>query len=134
MTRHRPRPTPRLTPRTLVCALALLCACEAVTPANAAVSTRTVARTDGSPLGDAAPSTDAPWTGVVEQALDAKPYTYLAVREGDALRWVAIMGAARAPGSTVTIRNLALRTDFHSRKLDRTFAELVFGEITDVMR
>jgi hypothetical protein len=69
--------------------------------------------------------------GVVEERLEAGSYAYLAVRTGDRLRWVATMGEGRPIGARVVVRSMGTRTDFHSRRLDRTFSELVFGVVDD---
>lgn len=72
--------------------------------------------------------------GVVEQTLEAGPYSYLAVRSRDELRWVVIMGEPRALGTSVAIRDMGVRQNFYSRRLDRTFDELAFGVIDDDVR
>jgi hypothetical protein len=69
--------------------------------------------------------------GVVEERLEAGSYAYLGVRTGDRLRWVATMGEGRPIGARVSVRSMGTRTDFHSRRLDRTFSELVFGVVDD---
>ncbi|HET6584255.1 MAG TPA: hypothetical protein VFG69_12420 [Nannocystaceae bacterium] len=92
-----------------------------------------VAARTGSPLGELTPArSDEPWLGVVETRLAAGSYTYLAVRDATALRWVATTGAGVPEGSPVSVRSYGTRKDFYSRRLDRSFAELEFGMIEAV--
>jgi len=120
---------------------ALLLGCEAVRPASASAveSTPASAQSPQSspaiPLADMTPppAGDERFEGVVEQRLEAGAYAYLAVRSGDALRWVATMGEGRPPGTRVVVKSMGTRTDFFSRRLDRTFSELVFGVVDDAV-
>jgi hypothetical protein len=107
----------------LLSLLGLACAREPEVPIAAARAA------GGSPLQGLVAIDDATWTGVVEERLDAGSYTYLAVRDQAALRWVAVMGEGEAPGSNVLVHALGVRTDFHSARLDRDFAELVFATV-----
>ncbi|KYF82009.1 hypothetical protein [Sorangium sp. So ce388] len=68
--------------------------------------------------------------GRVEERLPAGSYTYVAVRDGEALTWVVTLGDAPPPGTPVQVRSMGRRTDFHSRRLERTFPELVFGIVS----
>lgn len=118
--------------------VALLLGCEAVAPASARqidpAPTAEVAPTPPAiPLAEMTPPAPGEQTfaGVVEERLAAGSYTYLAVRTDDALRWVATMGDGAALGARVQIKSMGTRTDFHSRRLDRTFSELVFGVVVD---
>lgn len=89
------------------------------------------------PLADMTPPAagDERFDGVVEERLEAGSYAYLAVRTADArLRWVATMGEGRPLGTHVVVRSMGTRTDFRSRRLDRTFSELVFGVVDDAAR
>lgn len=117
---------------------ALLLGCDAVAPASAAAvaqSSAPAARETAPtmPLGELVEPGpgEAEFAGVVEQRLAAGSYTYLAVRVGAELRWVATMGPGREAGQRVHVRSMGTRTDFRSRRLDRTFAELVFGIVDD---
>lgn len=82
-----------------------------------------------SPLAAAEP-TDAPLTGRVVEALPAGGYTYLRL-DGPAPRWAVVSGAAPAVGEQLSARVFARAPGFHSRRLDRTFAELSFVQLTD---
>ncbi|HET6584625.1 MAG TPA: hypothetical protein VFG69_14300 [Nannocystaceae bacterium] len=117
---------------------ALLLGCEAVAPASArqpetAPSTPTPTAAPSPPLAGMTPPAagEEVFDGVVEERLAAGSYTYLAVRTGGAAKWVATMGDGAALGASVRIESMGTRTDFHSRRLDRTFPELVFGVVVD---
>lgn|SRR5689334_18527839 len=110
--------------RTLLLATVVLaCAGEPDVPVAAARAP------SGSPLQGLAAIDDTTWEGVVEERLEAGSYTYLAVRDASALRWVAVMGEGEAPGRTVQVHALGIRTDFHSARLHRDFDELVFATV-----
>jgi hypothetical protein len=68
--------------------------------------------------------------GVVAQHLPAGGYTYLQVElaQGEP-RWVVTMRRDVGTGDRVRVDNLGSRHDFYSRRLDRRFAELVFGVV-----
>ncbi len=80
------------------------------------------------------PSTDPPapgderFRGRVLERLPAGPYTYLRVATDTGPRWVVTMGAA--PDGAIEVRNMGTQKNFHARRLDRDFAELVFGIVT----
>lgn len=68
--------------------------------------------------------------GEVEQVLRAGTYTYLEVREASGRsRWVVTMKRGFRVGSRVEVKNMGTRSDFYSRRLGRTFDELVFGVV-----
>ncbi|MCY1059582.1 hypothetical protein [Nannocystis sp. SCPEA4] len=68
--------------------------------------------------------------GRIEERLVAGSYVYLAVRGDDGeLRWAVVMGAAPPVGADVALTSTARRTDFHSPRLGRDFAELHFAVI-----
>lgn len=83
----------------------------------------------------------APITGRVEQRLEAGSYTYLALRvdqagpsaraqsQGEPL-WAVTMGQGAPPGAHIVLRSMGHSTDFYSRRLQRTFPELVFGIVS----
>ena len=76
-----------------------------------------------------APRSGDAWTGVVETRLPAGSYTYLAVRDGSGLRWVATTGAGVPIGSSVVVQSFGTRKDFYSRRLDRSLPELEFASV-----
>jgi hypothetical protein len=71
--------------------------------------------------------------GRVNERLDAGSYTYLDLRLGDgSQRWIVVLGKAQAePGQDIEAVAMGTRTDFHSRRLDRTFDRLTFAWIPD---
>ncbi len=79
----------------------------------------------------AMPAVDAPdghFSGEVAARLEAGTYTYLRVRtDTGGERWVVTLGAGAPVGSAVRVVNMGTRRDFHSKRLDRTFDDLVFG-------
>lgn len=87
----------------------------------------------GSPLlsADPPPEGETEFEGVVEQVLPAGGYTYLAVTLPDgSRRWVATMGDGEPLGAHVHVRSMAVKRDFRSRRLTRTFDHLVFGIVS----
>lgn len=68
--------------------------------------------------------------GVVGEHLPAGGYTYLWVEpERGEPRWVVTMRRDVGAGDRVRVDSLGSRHDFYSRRLDRRFAELVFGVV-----
>ena len=77
------------------------------------------------------PVDESEFEGIVEQRLPAGGYTYLAVASADGTRcWVATMGEGEPRGTRVRVRSMAVKQDFRSRRLDRTFEHLVFGMVS----
>lgn len=70
---------------------------------------------------------------VVEERLDAGSYSYLALRADDGARlWAVTLGDGAPAGARVAVRSLGMRRDFYSRRLDRSFPELVFAMVRTV--
>ncbi|WP_437541746.1 hypothetical protein WME97_27860 [Sorangium sp. So ce367] len=89
----------------------------------------------GSPLGGLSRSLGdlAPVVGVVEERLAAGSYTYLAVRpDGGSPMWAVTLGSGQPVGARVSVRSFGRRTEFASRRLQRTFPVLVFGVVSPV--
>ncbi|WP_437967141.1 hypothetical protein WMF04_47620 [Sorangium sp. So ce260] len=87
----------------------------------------------GSPLGALARSAAdlAPVIGTVEERLPAGSYTYLSVRpDSGAPLWAVTLGGGHPVGARVSLRSFGRRTDFASRRLQRTFPVLVFGVVS----
>lgn len=84
-----------------------------------------------SPLADISPAAaeDREFTGIVRERLPAGTYVYLGVESDRGLRWVATTGSTAAIGAHVHVQSMGTRRDFHSRRLDRSFDELVFGVV-----
>jgi hypothetical protein len=76
----------------------------------------------------------APLIGRVVERLDAGSYTYLALKipEASTPAWVVTLGDGQRLGSQVKVRSFGRRRDFYSRRLDRTFPELVFGIVSKI--
>jgi hypothetical protein len=45
------------------------------------------------------------------------------------VRWAVVMGAAPPVGAAISARSMGKRADFHSARLQRTFAELHFASL-----
>jgi hypothetical protein len=66
--------------------------------------------------------------GQVQEVIDGGSYTYLRIRtknSGDV--WAATLPMKLQKGASVVIADPMLMTDFHSKALNRTFDEIVFG-------
>ncbi|PCC68664.1 hypothetical protein SAMN02745121_05340 [Nannocystis exedens] len=110
----------------LVLALALVAAGCGV--ADASPSHQAPATAPNPFIGATAPSAPQQLAGRVEERLVAGSYVYLAVRDRDgALRWAVVLGDAPPLGADVALTSTARRTDFHSPRLGRDFAELHFA-------
>jgi hypothetical protein len=86
----------------------------------------------GNPLGELVPPKPGQeqLVGVVSEHLPAGGYTYLWVEpERGEPRWVVTMRRDVGAGDRVCVDSLGSRQDFYSRRLDRRFAELVFGVV-----
>ena len=93
---------------------------------------------DASPARVAHPLVDAraptpserEFAGVVTARLDAGGYTYVAIdRDDGGPSWVATMGRGADVGRHVQVEAFAASEDFHSRRLDRRFARILFGVV-----
>jgi hypothetical protein len=106
---------------------------EARPPAAAgSVSSAAERESSGNPLGKLAPPAPGQeqLVGVVAEHLPAGGYTYLWVEpEHGEPRWVVTMRRDVDAGDRVRVDSLGSRHDFYSRRLDRRFAELVFGVV-----
>jgi hypothetical protein len=71
--------------------------------------------------------------GLVEERLDAGSYSYLALRtDAGARLWAVTLGDGAPAGARVALRSFGTRSDFYSRRLDRTFPELVFAMVRTI--
>ncbi|HWB75578.1 MAG TPA: hypothetical protein VG755_11505 [Nannocystaceae bacterium] len=106
-----------------------LAACGASPSAPTTVAAPPIA---GSPLVGVTPVADADreFEGIVRERLPAGSYLYLAVEQDDRLRWIATTGSDAELGTRVRVQSMGVRHDFHSRRLDRSFDELVFGVVS----
>jgi hypothetical protein len=71
-----------------------------------------------------------PLAGRVEERVAAGPYTYLDVRGAERRVWVVTLGRGAPRGASVRVRSLGQQQNFYSRRLQRTFPELVFGLVS----
>lgn len=67
-----------------------------------------------------------PQKGTVLSVIDAPGYTYIEVKQGEKTQWLAAQTVAVKKGDAIRFDNGALMTDFHSKTLKRTFAEVLF--------
>jgi hypothetical protein len=66
------------------------------------------------------------WEGKIVETMDSGGYTYLLLDTGEERVWVAGPETPVAMGQRVTLPQGMLMADFHSKTLDRDFAELYF--------
>lgn len=72
---------------------------------------------------------DKHFTGSVREVLFAGSYVYVEVElEGGETRWVVGTDDPPRVGERVEVSAYGERRDFHSRRLDRDFARLLFGQ------
>jgi hypothetical protein len=71
--------------------------------------------------------------GRIVEILRAGSYTYAAVQpdEGEA-RWVVTMRRGLSAGQEVDVKNMGTQRAFRSKRLGRTFDELIFGIVRPV--
>lgn len=80
----------------------------------------------------AAPSTSAIVVkGKVLEVKDAGNYTYLRLSTKDGELWAAIMKESVKKGSTVTVQNGSMMSNFESKTLKKTFPTILFGALGD---
>ncbi|MDB4928817.1 MAG: repeat-containing lipoprotein, partial [Myxococcaceae bacterium] len=82
----------------------------------------------------AAPAASGARRGVVRETMDSGGYTYLRVEGDGASAWVAVPVTALAVGDEVEVPAGNEMPGFHSRTLDRTFAQLTFASGVRVVR
>jgi hypothetical protein len=71
-------------------------------------------------------ATALPHWGVVEQAIDSNQYTYVEVRTEAGSRWLAVPRVSLAAGSPIRYGDGVRMTNFYSKVLKRSFAEILF--------
>lgn len=67
--------------------------------------------------------------GVVEEAQDAPPYTYIRIRTADGTAWAAVPLAAVQTGSQIRIVNGVAMRNFEAPGLARRFDSIFFGAL-----
>lgn len=77
----------------------------------------------------AAPASGEGLSGKVLERLDASPYCYLRLKTAKGEVWAAVPEAKIEKGADVTVANPMLMSNFESKTLKRTFAEVYFGTL-----
>jgi hypothetical protein len=68
-------------------------------------------------------------TGKVLEVKNVDSYTYLRLNTKDGEIWAAVMKAAVKKGSTVSVENAVVMSNFESKSLKKTFPMIVFGTL-----
>lgn len=68
-------------------------------------------------------------TGVVLEAIDAPPHTFLRLDTAVGEKWAAVPSTGLAKGAAVRVRVAASRQGYESMALGRTFERMTFGEL-----
>ncbi len=76
-----------------------------------------------------APAPTGSITGKVLERIDAAPYCYLRLQTARGEVWAAVPEAKIEKGTDVTVVNPMLMSNFESKTLNRTFAEVYFGVV-----
>jgi hypothetical protein len=78
-----------------------------------------------------APAQAAGLSGKVLERIAASPYCYLRLQTARGEIWAAVPEAKIEKGAEVTVVNPMLMSNFESKTLKRTFAEIFFGSLAD---
>ncbi len=68
-------------------------------------------------------------SGTVLESMDVDSYTYLRLKTKNGETWAAVGKAAIKKGTSVTIENTMVMTNFESKALKKTFPTIVFGTL-----
>ena len=68
-------------------------------------------------------------TGKLLERIDAAPYSYLRIQTAAGEVWAAVPESPVEKGTEVTVANPMLMTQFESKTLKRTFAQIYFGTL-----
>lgn len=107
-------------------AMLLVCAWSLSSPASAASQQDHAPPSRPTPI----PSKER-FEGAATERIEAGSYTYLRVRRdgsGDHV-WVVTMGRSPKAGERVSITSFGEQRDFYSRRLGRTFNQLLFATV-----
>ena len=77
----------------------------------------------------ATPAAGQGLSGKVLERIDASPYCYLRLQTARGEVWAAVPEAKIEKGTEVTVVNPMLMSNFESKTLNRTFAEVFFGNL-----
>jgi len=86
------------------------------------------------PMTGAMPGTPVQASGLSGKVLEriaASPYCYLRLQTARGEVWAAVPEAKIEKGAEVTVLNPMLMSNFESKTLNRTFAEIFFGSLAD---
>ncbi|MDQ8154553.1 MAG: nucleotide-binding protein, partial [Gemmatimonadota bacterium] len=114
----------------LLAALVAGCNSSKTDPAKVPLSDAPGAPSGAATADAAAPAGASALAGPVLEKLDAPPYSYLKVKTPQGETWAAVPQTPTAVGASVRVYNPMLMTDFESKSLKRTFAEVYFGTLT----
>lgn len=104
-----------------------LSACSKKEEVAAAVAPNAIAPSTNNAMAPASINAAAPNSGKVLQIQQAGPYTYAEVEvSGGQKVWIAGGPIAAKPGDTVQWGDYAVMQNFHSKSLNRDFAEILF--------
>jgi hypothetical protein len=68
-------------------------------------------------------------SGIVLEVKDVDSYTYLRLKTKEGETWAAVGKAQIKKGSTVSIENTMVMTNFESKSLKKTFPTIIFGTL-----
>ena len=69
-------------------------------------------------------------TGEVTEVINVANFTYLRLKTGNGETWAAVVQTQVQQGSTVTIENAIVMSNFESKALKRTFPTIIFGSLS----
>lgn len=93
------------------------------------LSTSLMAPSWAKDVATAAPLSGNALTGTVLEVKDVDSYTYLRLKTKNGETWAAVGKAQIKKGSTVSIENTMVMTNFESKSLKKTFSTIVFGTL-----
>lgn len=107
-------------------ALVAVTGCRSKTPHSAAPTEEAKGAPEG--MEAAAPQANT-ITGKVLERVDAEPYTYLKLKTAAGEKWAAVPTTDLKVGAEATIVSQIEMTNFESKSLKRTFAQVYFGNL-----
>ena len=67
----------------------------------------------------------------VQETMSSGGYTYMKVKDGNEIYWIAMTQRSVKPGDTIKFNEQGWMQNFHSKTLNRTFDKILFaGEVT----
>jgi hypothetical protein len=93
------------------------------------LGTSLMASSWASDVATAAPLSGNALTGTVLEVKDVDSYTYLRLKTKNGETWAAVGKAQIKKGSTVSIENTMVMSNFESKSLKKTFPTIVFGTL-----